>query len=217
MATAVSQKRSEAQPEIPTIDSKIIDEYMSFMQRVAELQKSVSKDFTKLEHAAFPKLAPLLKQRAEHTSHIKDFWLEVLRSQDVLGILLEDEQTVDAMSYLTDISTTLAPESSKYTITFHFKSNPFFTNQTLFLTCEPDQETVVVKDKSPIRWMTGKSIVKSLAKKNEEMMKQDPEYPPMGTIFELWENTDLNVGLLCDVIRELVDNCLDHYESAVFA
>ena len=63
---------------------------------------------------------------------IPDFWLTVFQNANE-SILCGTFESIDEpiMKYLQDVTVSLPPENTSFTIAFHFASNPFFTNTEL--------------------------------------------------------------------------------------
>jgi len=79
------------------------------------------------------------------------FWLHTLKNANeeaLMGLIEPHDEPV--LEHLTDITVVLHPDNTGFTLSFHFKENPFFTNQVLTkeytLRDGPDPEAVLEYD-----------------------------------------------------------------------
>jgi hypothetical protein len=110
---------------------------------------------------------------------IPDFWLNVLRSSDLISDLIQ-EHDEPILKYLTDVTTSVDMSPPGFTLLFHFAPNPFFKNTTLKkfyeLQIKLDEEdpfefdgpTVVKAVGDEIQWADGKNITKKVVKKKQK-------------------------------------------------
>ena len=70
--------------------------------------------------------------KKETAKGIPDFWLTVFQNANE-SLLCGTFESIDEpiMKFLQDVTVTLPPENTSFTITFHFAPNQFFTNKEL--------------------------------------------------------------------------------------
>ena len=122
-----------------------------------------------------------LKDYDENTKGIPKFWLHTLKNANfdaLMGLIEPLDEAV--LEYLTDITVSLhEPENTGFTLTFHFASNPFFSNPNLTkeykLRNGPDPESPLEYDGPEIFQCKGCKInwlqVKDLTQKSVQIKK----------------------------------------------
>lgn len=110
-----------------------------------------------------------VKEEKEETEEEKnivgvpEFWLTALKHHEMLDSAI-NEKDEEALKYLIDIThEPVEEEQGSFTLKFHFKENPFFTNEVLTKTyhLEDDEgEDVVCEsvDSTAIAWKEGKDL-----------------------------------------------------------
>jgi len=123
------------------------------------------------------------KKTDENVTGIPKFWLTAFQNANstILGGLVEltDEKVLE---YLTNVTVALSePQNTGFVLSFHFKKNPFFTNEVLtkeyFMRSGPDPEDVfdydgpeITKCKGcKIDWNKGKNVTRKTMKQKEKM------------------------------------------------
>jgi len=130
---------------------------------------------------------------------IPKFWLHVFKNanEEVLMGLLEPHDE-EVLSYMTDV--TVSPRTDGFKLHFHFKENPFFTNQELTKDYTykegPDPKSltydgleIAATKGCNIDWKEGKDLTK-LTMKVEKITKTDhdvPETVPADTFFDFFD------------------------------
>ena len=159
---------------------------------------------------------------------IEDFWLTCMRNSSLSQIIEEHDE--ELLQSITDItSSVITGERPGFDVTFHFKSNAYFTQSELKLTCivpdfpaGDDVEEVIV---TPILWKNKKNITRSKNGKEErqsffhvfdelnldELEEGDEEYDrAMGTR-EMAATT-------CFILREkVIPNAVNWYTGVAAA
>jgi len=68
----------------------------------------------------------------EDAKGLPKFWFHTLKNaneESLMGLIEPHDEEV--LAFLTDVTVTLTPDNSGFTLYFHFKENPFFTNKVL--------------------------------------------------------------------------------------
>jgi len=120
--------------------------------------------------------------QADNVGGISNFWLTAFQNanETILGAMVEQTDH-KVLEYLTDITVTLSePTNTGFTLNFHFKTNPFFTNQVLtkeyIMRASPDPEDPfdfdgpeITKCKGcKIEWNKGKNVTRKSVKQKEK-------------------------------------------------
>lgn len=121
---------------------------------------------------------------------VPEFWLTALKHHEMIdSIITEKDQ--DALKHLTDITQEPLEDDSSgsFTLNFHFKENPYFTNEVLNKTYhlegdEGDEVTCKSVDSTVIEWKEGKDITKGVKK----------GFGPEGSFFNFFSPPDIKEG-----------------------
>lgn len=120
---------------------------------------------------------------------VPEFWLTALKHHEMLdsAITQKDEE---ALKYLTDITQEpVEDESGSFALKFHFKENPYFTNDVLSKTyhLEGDEGDEVVcesVDSTQINWKEGQDLTKGVKK----------GFGPEGSFFNFFAPPEVKEG-----------------------
>ncbi|SNX87651.1 related to SET protein (Protein phosphatase 2A inhibitor) [Melanopsichium pennsylvanicum] len=112
------------QPEAKTFSDAL-------QQKVDALVKDFRKADVELIKHELKLNAPLYKKRAEIVSSVKDFWFQALINCMATNVYIDDADH-EALSYLSNIEVERDIDDPRAaTITFHFRENPYFSNDKL--------------------------------------------------------------------------------------
>jgi len=119
-----------------------------------------------------------LKDYNENTKGIPKFWLHTLKNANeeaLMGLIEPHDEAL--LEFLTDITVCLnEPKNTGFTLSFHFATNPFFSNSTLTkeyqLRDGPDSESPLEYDGPEIfrckgckiDWLEGKDVTQKTVK-----------------------------------------------------
>ncbi|CAE6416830.1 unnamed protein product [Rhizoctonia solani] len=97
-----------------------------------ELEKNQIRAEIAVELAALKILQPLYESRRKNFAAQKNFWGIALGQHSEIGQHLLDPKDAEAMTYLYDLWVERDPnEHRAFTLEFHFRENPFFSNTVL--------------------------------------------------------------------------------------
>jgi template-activating factor I len=100
--------------------------------RLQGVQKSIARVELQLERKAQVALVPAYEERRAVTKTISKFWPIALMNHQLFGFLAQHKTDQLALSYLEDLWVARDSQEPRcYTIEFHFKENPFFTDSVL--------------------------------------------------------------------------------------
>ncbi|KAL9148743.1 hypothetical protein ABFS82_12G062700 [Erythranthe guttata] len=179
------------------------------MEKVRELQDEVQKVTDKLvkkteelERKYDQKKVPIYDRRSLVINSIPDFWLTAFLKHPTLGTLLtqEDQQI---FRYLDSIHVEdLKYPQKGYCITFNFKINPYFENETLSKTVDYTDEDLETTC-TTIRWKEGKAPPAISAIPVEE---RDKRLLPFITSFFKWFGyaAEDTMGFDQDLVGDLI-------------
>lgn len=107
----------------------------------------------------------------ENVVGVPEFWLVALKHHDMIDSAI-NEKDEEALKYLIDITQDpVEEEAGSFTLKFHFRENPFFTNEVLSKTYHLDGdgeegEEVVCEsvDSTQVNWKEGQDLTKGKSK-----------------------------------------------------
>lgn len=100
---------------------------------------------------------------------VPEFWLTALKHHEMIDSIIT-EKDEEALKYLIDITQEpLDDEAGSFTLKFHFKENPYFTNEVLSKTYhldgdESDEVVCESVDSTQVDWKEGKDLTKGVKK-----------------------------------------------------
>jgi len=101
-------------------------------QRLQQIQKDTARAELALERAAQKKLIPVYEKRREVVKSIPMFWTVALFNHNLFSLSAQHNADQTALGYLEDVWVARDPKEPRcYSIEFHFKENPFFTEKVL--------------------------------------------------------------------------------------
>jgi hypothetical protein len=186
-----AQKKAKTQKEAPAPAPVEAEDQQTILMNALEVQEKIDENNEKLEQEIatlkqkYDKTnAPLIKKRSEQTKKIDQFWARVFVAHDVLSDLLTAED-VEALTFCTDVQVESNKSEDKevITLTMHFASNPYFTNDKLTKTVtisemdaeiaeqEDDEEFLapnVQTEQSGINWKDGKKFTNEPTESDDE-------------------------------------------------
>ncbi|KAF7789201.1 hypothetical protein EIP86_000140 [Pleurotus ostreatoroseus] len=213
----------------PLGDVELSDEDAKKLQ---EVQKSIARTELILERTAQEKLRPVYEKRREVLKEIPKFWPVALMNSEIFSFHAVHQDDQHALSYLEDLWIVREPaESRAFTLEFHFKENPYFSNAVLkkeykFIPPpaaadeKPDADGVTqsmlefswerdVEAKAfKIDWKDGsKNLVKQYPRANDTEVEDMPsEGGSFFNFFEVAEDPfDLGVLIANDIFPEAIE------------
>ncbi|KAI0651556.1 hypothetical protein C8Q79DRAFT_933983 [Trametes meyenii] len=217
----------------PLGDVELTDEDAVKLQAI---QKDVARVELALERRAQEKMVPVYEKRRAVVKAIPKFWPVALMNHSLLALHAQHSSDQAALSYLEDLWIVRdAKESRCFTLEFHFKENPYFSNMVLkkeykFIPppVEGDNkadadgitETMLEfsweRDVQPqtvkIDW---KDDSKNLTKLHPRVTDEDDDLPSEGgsffNFFEVADDPfDVGVTIANDVFPEAIEYFLGH-------
>jgi nucleosome assembly protein 1-like 1 len=166
---------------------------------------------------------------------IPEFWLTALRNHDMFSEAISEDDE-EALKYLEDIVyEPLADEAGSFVLKFHFKENPYFTNEVLEKTYHisgDDEDEVVCEsvDSSEIHWKEGKNLIEKAEAKDAENPSfftfftppevKEGERPTDSTVSRMETDFEMAVALKEEVIKNAVNwftgEAISEREKALF-
>jgi len=101
-------------------------------KKLEEIQRDLARAELVLERQAQAYLRPLYEKRREVIKTISNFWPVAMMNNSALAFYIQHSADKTALSYLEDIWVEKdAKEHRCFTIEFHFKENPIFSDRVL--------------------------------------------------------------------------------------
>jgi len=158
------------------------------------------------------------EDKADTTRGVPEFWLTALKNHDLFedAFLEEDEE---ALKYLENIVyEPLTSEPGSFILKFHFRENPFFSNELLEKTYhienKPDSEEVVCEsvDSTEIHWKEGRNLIKKASGDQPSFFSfftppevKEGQEPSHETIAQMELDFEMAVALKEEVIPHAVN------------
>ncbi|KIP01493.1 hypothetical protein PHLGIDRAFT_26985 [Phlebiopsis gigantea 11061_1 CR5-6] len=100
--------------------------------KLQELQRSYRRVELAIERSAAEKMQPVYEKRRPVVKAIAKFWPVALMNHEMFAIHCQHNLDQVALAYLEDLWVVRHPKEFRaFTLEFHFKENPFFTNTLL--------------------------------------------------------------------------------------
>jgi len=109
------------------------------------------------------------KEEDKNIVGVPDFWLTALKHHEMLSSAIT-EKDEGALKHLIDVTQDpLEDEAGSFVLKFHFKENPYFTNEVLSKTyhlVSDDSEELICEsvDSTEINWKDEKNLIKGVKK-----------------------------------------------------
>ncbi|KAL8140277.1 hypothetical protein V2J09_006298 [Rumex salicifolius] len=178
------EKLQEIQDELEKINEKASDEVLEVEQKYNEIRK------------------PVYGKRNEIINAIPDFWLTAIMSHPVLGELLtEEDQKI--FKYLTSLEVEDSKDvKSGYSITFIFKSNPYFEDKNLTKAFTFLDEGTTKVTATSIKWKEGSETLSNTINHKKENKRGHVEE----SFFTWFSNSHVKENLLdmSDDVAEII-------------
>ncbi|ELR22669.1 nucleosome assembly protein family [Acanthamoeba castellanii str. Neff] len=122
---------------------------------------------------------------------VPEFWLTALKHHEMLDSAIS-EKDEEALKYLTDITQDpVEEEAGSFTLKFHFRENPFFTNEVISKTYhldgdgeEGDEVVCESVDSTQINWKEGQDLTQGVKK----------SFGPGGSFFNFFAPPEVKQG-----------------------
>ncbi|CCM01618.1 uncharacterized protein FIBRA_03679 [Fibroporia radiculosa] len=201
-------------------------------QKLQGIQKELARTELVLERRAQTQLLPVYEKRRPILKGIPKFWAMALMNHGMFALHAQHNSDQVALTYLEEVWLTRDQKESRcFTLEFHFKENPYFSNSVLIKeyryipppaadtqTADADGvapymlefswERDVVPQSIKIDW---KEDSKNLTKLHPRVMDDDGDDMPAegGSFFNFFEHADdpFDVGVLIanDIFPEAID------------
>ncbi|KAG9314553.1 hypothetical protein JVU11DRAFT_5353 [Chiua virens] len=113
----------------PLEGAELSDEHA---QKLQDVQKQVERAELLLERRGLETLLPIYEKRREVAKGIPKFWPIALMNHPLIGFQAQHNIDRIALSHLEDLWVERDPKEPRcFTLEFHFKSNPYFTDSVL--------------------------------------------------------------------------------------
>ncbi|ESO03548.1 hypothetical protein HELRODRAFT_157043 [Helobdella robusta] len=190
------EKIDEVQNEIDRLNEQASDEILKVEQKYNKLRQ------------------PFFQKRSEMIAKIPNFWVTAFVNHPQVSALLNDEDE-EVFHFLTKVEVQEFDDiKSGYKITFHFKENEFFKNQTISKEFHLNETGEPSSISTPINWKNGKDLVKKYAAKGGSGDRKRNHEDQQPESFFSWfsDNSDAGVDELGEVIKDDIwPNPLQYY------
>ncbi|XP_057792187.1 NAP1-related protein 1 isoform X2 [Salvia miltiorrhiza] len=177
------EKLQEIQDELEKINEEASEKVLEVEQKYNEIRK------------------PVYDKRNDIIKSIPDFWLTAFMSHPALSELLTDEDQ-KIFKFLSNLEVEDCKDvKSGYSITFHFKPNPYFEDTKLTKTFTFLEEGTTKITATSIKWKEGMGIPNGVAAEEKKGNKR----PHAEESFFSWFNDSQHSGDLEDIQDEVAE------------
>ncbi|KAF8527965.1 hypothetical protein BU17DRAFT_73626 [Hysterangium stoloniferum] len=208
------------------------------VNKLDELAKELAITELALEKRARETLEPYYIKRREVLKTIPSFWPKAFRNMAGTAVHLQHQMDLDAISYLEDLWVVRdKTEPRCFTLEFHFKSNPYFSNSVLkkefkYLPTvkeeEPNAEGItpamlafdwdlnVAPQATTIQWKDqGKNLTKLYSRIKGDEDDDLPAEP--GSFFNFFEHADDPFDIGAAISTELFPDAIEYFSGTAEA
>jgi len=184
-----------------------IDELQNDIDR---LNEQASEEILKVEQKYIQLRWPHFQKRSSLIENIPNFWVTTFINHPQISALL-DEDDEDVLHYLTKVEVQEFDDlKTGYTISFHFKENPYFENDVISKEFHMNENGDPTSTSTAIKWKEGKDLTKRNVESNSKGKRklEEPES------FFSWFNDPGDAGAdeLGEVIKDDIwPNPLQYY------
>lgn len=168
------EKLQEIQDELEKINEEASEKVLEVEQKYNEIRK------------------PVYDKRNDVIKSIPDFWLTAFMSHPALSELLTDEDQ-KIFKYLSNLDVEDCKDvKSGYSITFHFKPNPYFEDTKLTKTFTFLEEGTTKITATSIKWKEGMGIPNGVAEEKKGNKRNHAEESFFSWFTDSQHNNDLD-------------------------
>ncbi|KAF9023438.1 hypothetical protein BDZ89DRAFT_1102710 [Hymenopellis radicata] len=225
MAKGTKRASPGAEEEKDPLQAVELDEENA--KKLNEVQRDAQRVELYLDLHSHKLLEPVYAKRREIVKGIDKFWPVALMNHPTFAIQVQHNSDQLALSYLEDLWLVRDPKEPRcYTIEFHFKENPHFTNKVLTKEYKYVDERGVSEIMLDFSWerdvepsatkIDWKDPAKALTKLYpREMGEGDDEEPAEpGSFFNLFEIKDdpydIGLSIATEIFPEAIEFFLGH-------
>ncbi|KAF8559292.1 hypothetical protein OG21DRAFT_1403492 [Imleria badia] len=205
-------------------------------QKLQDVQKQIERAELLLERRGHETLRPVYEKRREVAKAIPKFWPIALMNHPLIGSQAQHNIDRIALSYLEDLWVVRdSNEPRCFTIEFHFKSNPYFTDPILkkeykyvpppeAASEQPDEDGLTpsmlafawARDVKPsankISWKDPASALTKLHPRVEEEDAEGPDVPAeAGSFFNFFELASDSFDIGTTIANEVFVEATDYF------
>jgi len=157
MATVSKTAKSNHSSDDPETQ-KAIEAIFDVQSEIDKLNEQASEEILKVEQKYNKQRQPFFQKRADLIAKLPSFWVLTFVNHPQVCCLIND-QDEEALNFLTKVEVQEFDDiKSGYSISFHFRENPFFKNQVLTKTFHLGAEGTPVCKPTKIDWFPGKDL-----------------------------------------------------------
>ncbi|TFL06497.1 hypothetical protein BDV98DRAFT_559516 [Pterulicium gracile] len=205
--------------------------------KLENAQKAIARVELKIQRIAEVQLVAAYEARRAITKTIPKFWAIALMNHTIFGISCQHNADQQAISYLEDVRVDRDPKEPRcFTLEFHFKENPYFTDSVLkkeykytpptaSADDKPDEDGItdamldfswgrdVVASKMPISWKDPAKALTKLypAQGGGDNDDDDDDATDTGSFFNFFETTDDPLELGNSIANEVYPEAIDFF------
>ncbi|KAK6920846.1 Nucleosome assembly protein (NAP) [Dillenia turbinata] len=206
----VADKTKKIKVDEENSEQQIDGEFLKALESLQEVQEELEKineeasdEILKIEQKYNEVRKPVYDKRNEIIKSIPDFWLTAILSHPALiDFLTEEDQKI--FKYLDSLEVEdFKDVESGYSITFHFKPNPYFEDTKLTRTYTYLEEEGTAKViATSIKWKEGMGIPNGV--NHEKKGSKRSSYQE--SFFEWFSNTELknDIAEIHDEVAEII-------------
>jgi len=173
MASEPATKKMKVETE-----ESLLEEIDTCQNEIDALNEQASEEILKIEQKYNKLRKPFYEKRSTIISKVDKFWVTTFINHPRISGILQDQEE-DCLHYMTKLHVEDFDDvKTGYSISFHFKENPYFENEVLtkefHLAAENSAPDFVQSSTStPIKWKEGKDLLKELQSMPQASKKRD--------------------------------------------
>lgn len=122
---------------------------------ICNLNEKASEEILKVEQKFNKLRRPHFEKRNELLKDIPNFWLTSLANHPIIAPMIESAEDEDCLHYMSNLDVEEYEDiKSGYKLKFHFRENPYITNQVITKEFQIVSSEEVVSGVSPIEYKT---------------------------------------------------------------
>ncbi|KAK3286342.1 hypothetical protein CYMTET_6101 [Cymbomonas tetramitiformis] len=148
----------DVEDEENELPKEVLTDLGDIQNDLEEVAKQQEKREQALAREFDVKKQPIWKRRNDLLKTVPEFWLKCFENHPCLQAMIIEEDK-DALKFLESMEYTLSEKGD--VVTFHFKTNPYFTNPQLKKFVREDEDGNIQAESTKIEWKAGKSLIKT--------------------------------------------------------
>jgi len=178
---ASSEPATKKQKKESQTEESLLEEIDTCQNEIDGLNEQASEEILKIEQKYNKLRKPFYEKRSNIISKVEKFWVTTFINHPRISSILQDQEE-DCLHYMTKLHVEDFDDvKTGYRISFSFKENPYFENETItkefHLAAEnSNTDFIQTSTSTAIKWKEGKDLLKELQSKPLSNKKRDIDH-----------------------------------------